>query len=131
MALIAPHVGENVLLGRMLNGISTDKVFLFKDTVTIDDDTVLVDLGEIPAGSGAPGPTTLSSAWTISTGLATYNGGTAVDFNFTLGAGWSVKGYGVKDVSDNLLWAENFSSGPFSIGTGGGTISVVLKITLD
>lgn len=131
MALISPHQGENTLLARMMN--TGDKVFLYTNNVTLSDTTVIGDFNKV-AGTGSPSPAekTLSSSWTYSSGTATYNSGTSVDFVFTGSpSGFTIYGYGVENSAGTaILWAEAFSTGPFSIGISGGTISVILKITL-
>jgi len=132
MALLAPDEGEILLLQYIVNLVDPgDPVLhLYINDATIDEDVTRVILTEA-SEAGYAAITLVGTGWTT-----TQVGGvtTAVfseqTFTFTTGA--TVFGYYVTDiVNDEILWVERFSGAPFSLPTGGGSIAITTKVTLD
>lgn len=132
MPLVAPDEGEILLLQYIVNmTAATDPVLhLYNNTdLTVDEAVTIGDITEASA-AGYAAITLTGGSWTTtqSVGVTTaeYSEQT---FAFTTGA--SLYGYYVTDTSDNLLWLEEFSGAPFTLPSGGGTIAITSKITLD
>lgn len=132
MPLVAPDEGEILLLQYIVNmTAATDPVLhLYNNTdLTVDEAVTIGDITEASA-TGYAAITLTGGSWTTtqSVGVTTaeYSEQT---FAFTTGA--SLYGYYVTDTSDNLLWLEEFSGAPFTLPSGGGTIAITSKITLD
>ena len=132
MPLVAPDSGEILLLQYIVNMTpqSDPVLHLYNNTdLTVDDSVVIGDITEASA-TGYAAITLTGGSWTT-----TQDGGVTTaeyseqTFNFTTGA--SLYGYYVTDTSDNLLWLEEFSGAPFTLPSGGGTIAITSKITLD
>lgn len=132
MALVAPDVGEQVMLARILNKSSADdvKLHLYVNNVTPDEDTLLGDLTEASDPSYAAISLT-GANWTIAT-VANVTTGSYASQRFTFTGGATVYGYYFTDASEtNLLWVERFTDGPYNILSNGGFIDVVPKATFD
>lgn len=132
MPLVAPDEGEILLLQYIVNmTAATDPVLhLYNNTdLTVDEAVTIGDITEASA-TGYAAITLTGGSWTTtqSVGVTTaeYSEQT---FAFTTGA--SLYGYYVTDTSNNLLWLEEFSGAPFTLPSGGGTIAITSKITLD
>jgi len=50
-------------------------------------------------------------------------------FSFTTGA--DIYGYYITDTTPKLLWCERFTGAPFRLPSGGGTIAISPRVTLD
>jgi hypothetical protein len=134
MPLVAPDVGEILLLQYMVNMVSAgDPVLhLYTNTDLTVDDTVVgpgTDITEATQAGYAAITLTGSSWTTTQVGGVTTAEYSEQTFSFTTGA--ALYGYYVTDTSDNLLWLEEFSGAPFTLPDGGGTIAITTKITLD
>lgn len=134
MTLIAPKCGEILLLRYIVNLSRDDTdhnvLHLFKNNITPGESTTTSSFTEPTAPTGYAPITLVGSLWTIEqVGDVT----TAVfsEQTFSFGTGVSIYGYFVTDTSDNLLWAEMFSGSPFELPSGGGTITIVPKLTLE
>lgn len=132
MSLVVPDSkGEFMLLQYMMGVASVDaKVLkLFSNDVTPVDTSVVGDLTEVSTGTGYAAITLVSANWTTTqaSGVTTavYSERT---FTFTTAA--TSYGYFVTDTSGNLLWLERFTGAPFSIPSGGGTISISPRVAL-
>lgn len=113
MPLKIPNVGERRLLIRIAAALDGGaECFLFQNNVTPDDDTEMTDLAECDFEGYA--------AVVIDNGTvdaAPDTGGRAVCawdmVTFTRSAGATdntVYGYGVRDATGDLLWAERFTA---------------------
>ena len=140
MSLIAPVEGEANLLGYMLGETSVPAggfyYRLYTDPTTAPtENIVLADLTEVTDYLYAqvqltPANWDITEAADITT--AEYNA--TISFNF--GAAASVYGYYVTnnvldDPTTTILWIERFNNAPFEIPSGGGTIEITPKITLE
>jgi len=117
----------------MLNNASPGNVNLrlYNNNVTPSETDTLSTYTESTA-SNYTAIVLAGGSWTVSSGSP--NGATAtypqVDFNFS--AADTIYGYFVTTSGGgNLLWAERFSSSPFTLPGSGGTISVTGRISLD
>lgn len=131
MPLVAPDEGEILLLQYIVNMVAPGApvLHLYKNQPTIDDNVTRAILTEATE-AGYAAITLTAAGWTTTqAGGVTTAEYSEQTFNFTTGA--SLYGYYVTDTSDNLLWIEEFSGAPFTLPSGGGTIAITSKITLD
>lgn len=132
MTLLAPNNSEVVLLRYMLNHtVATDvELRLYSNNHTPAESDVLGNYTQ----SSAAGYTAVSlpgTGWTVSTSLGTTTGQHA-DQVFSYTTSDTIYGYYVtNDAATQLLWSERFSSAPFSVPSGGGTITITPKIELE
>jgi len=140
MSLIAPVEGEANLLGYMLGetAIPAGGFYYRLYTAPISSPTetiVRTDLTEVTDYLYAPIQLTPAN-WVITEAsditTAEYN----MDLSFYFGGASSVYGYYVtNNILDNasttILWIERFNAAPFSIPSGGGTITITPRITLE
>jgi len=132
MALNVPTVGETVLLQYILNKATPTNLVLhlYENDATINDSLVIGDLTELVSGGYAsvnldPADWTITSPGNVATG-------THEEVVFTLTDEVDVYGYYITSTTSSvLLWAERFPGAPFQTASGGGTIAVIPKITLD
>lgn len=141
MALTVPLVGELILLEYVLglssvntsmtaSGTQGPVLHLYTQDVTIDNNLTIDELTECDAG-GYAAVTMVSTGWGITqTNPVGTTTGFYSDVIFSLTDSSLVYGYYVTDTLGNLLWAERFSDGPYTIGSDGGDIKVTPKITL-
>lgn len=132
MALLMPAVGEVEALKRMLNYSATGNVVLhlYSNNYTPVEGSTVASFTECTA-SGYAAKTLTGSSWSITT---TSNVTTAsyAEQTFTFSAAQVVYGYYVTDAANAIvLWAELFSGSPFNIPSGGGSVKVTPKITLE
>lgn len=131
MALLVPDVGEVELLSRMLNRTSTGDVVLrlYVNDVTPAEGNTVDSFTE--ADDASYSAKTLTGAnWTVSTSAGVTTGQYAQQ-DFAFAAAATVYGYYVTNSSGTtLLWAERFGSAA-SLGSSGGTVSIIPRITLD
>jgi hypothetical protein len=131
MALLAPDVGEVIMLSRILNKAATGdvKLHLYTNNYTPVEGSLLANFTECVA-TGYAVKTLTGASWTVATAAGTTEASYA-EQTFTLTASATVYGYYVTDsAGTGLLWAELFSGGPFSIPSGGGDVRVTPKIQL-
>lgn len=130
MALICPDEGEILLLQYIVGMTLADNpvLHLYSNDLTPSDTTKKTDLVEV-SSDGYAAITLLSNQWTT-----TQVGGvtTAVysEETYTFTTDSTAYGYYVTNETDELLWLERFTSAPFLIPNGGGTISITSKLTL-
>lgn len=132
MSLTLANVGEVELLKRALNFSATGNVnlHLFASNTTPAEGDTVATYTEASA-SGYAIKTLTGTSWTISTssGVTTASYGAQT---FTFSAAQVVYGYFVTNAAnDILLWAERFDSAPYNIPSGGGSVQVTPKITLE
>lgn len=138
MALVVPNTGEaaalSILIGKTVQ--PSLAIRLFTNNLVPDESTSIGSMNECTtAGYPTNGITLTGSSWTVAT-----DGGTGVTTasygsqTFTLTAAASIYGYYVTDSGASpttVFWVERFSGAPFTLPSGGGTISVTPKISLD
>lgn len=133
MALVVPdQKGEILLLQYIVGMVNADNpiLHLYANDVTPSDSTVIGDLTEVSGSTGYAPITLLSNQWTTtqSAGVTTavYSEQT---FAFTTDA--TAYGYYVTNATNQLLWLERFNGAPFDLPSGGGTVSITNKLTLN
>lgn len=133
MALLVPDVGEQEMLGRILNVTDQADVelHLYTNNKTPAEGDTAGDYSE-STGTGYGSITLTSGDWSISTTTGTTTAEHAqVTFTYT-GAEPEIYGYYVTDGDTGiLLWAERFSDGPYAIPSGGGSVKITPKIELE
>lgn len=140
MAIVVPNTSDQLMLSFILNKYTTDgssptsngdrKLKLFSNNLIPSKTTILSDIMEV-ATSGYSEIVLAGSNWTVSNidgvNIAEYPVQT---FNIT--SSTYVFGYYVTDYAGlELIWLERFSTAPFQLPSGGGVITVTLKITLN
>ena len=132
MALVVSDVSEQAILSLLLGATAnpgSQVLKLFKSSSTVpNESTVLSDF--IEANQAGYSDKILNGTdWVITstsgTTIATYPEQT---FTFTEAA--SIYGYYIttSEQSPRLLWAERFTSAPFTLPSSGGTIAITPKI---
>jgi len=127
MAIVAPNVGEVLLLKYMLNHTSATDVVLRLYTNDVDPsetDTIATYIGSEPTDVAYTPATLPGASWTVATVSGVTTASYASQF-FSFSSGASTYGYFVTDNSGTgLLWAERFDAAPYNIATGGGVIRI-------
>jgi hypothetical protein len=147
MALLAGNQGEVLMLKRILgnqkSGDTTgDSVTLrlYDNNYTpVEGDTWLAFSQSGGSGYAAieiPGDTVGGSGWTYATGAGDTTSAVYAQQTFTYSGGDTLYGYYVttRDGATGdttVLWAEEFTDGPYTIPAGGGTVKVTPKLQLD
>lgn len=133
MALVVPDAGERRLLEYIVNKSSpTDLVLhLYTNSVNLSGETFTTGSFTEATASGYASVVLTGAGWTASTSSgissALYDNG--ITFGFTVGQ--DIQGYYVTDVSNNILWAEEFPGAPFQLPIGGGDIAVRPQLQLN
>jgi len=134
MAIVAPNVGEVLLLKYMLNHTAATDVVLRLYTSNItpaESDTIGTYSGDEPSDIAYTPATLTGTSWTVATVSGTTSATYAERF-FSFSTSASSYGYFVTDNSgSSLLWAERFDAAPFNIPSGGGEIAIIPKIELS
>lgn len=132
MALLAPNVGQVLLLKYMLNHTTPTNVELrlYTNNLTPAYGDAVASYTESSA-AGYAAFTLTGTNWTVATTSST----TIANFaqqTFSYSTSESVYGYFVTSASKGqVLWAERFSGAvPFNIPSGGGTVSITPRVTL-
>jgi hypothetical protein len=132
MSLVVPDIHGEILMLQYITGLvdaGNPVMHLYSNDLTPSDSTVIGDITEVSTLTGYRAVTLVSSNWTTTqaSGITTavYSEKT---FTFTTGA--TAYGYYVTTTANQLLWLERFSGAPFSLPSGGGSISVEPKLTL-
>lgn len=131
MALLVPDIGEVEMLSRILNKVATGdvKLHLYKNDYTPVEGSALANFTECTA-AGYAVKTLTGANWTIATASGISEASYAEQtFNFT--ATEVVYGYYITDSgTTKVLYAERFTSAPFNIPSGGGSVKVTPKLQL-
>ena len=133
MSLVVPNEGELIILQYMVNKTDPGDLILhlYSNDQSLAEGTVKANLTE-NTEAGYTEATLAGADW--STALVSTNTATAshTEKTFTFTAAATVYGYFVTDNGKSvILWAERFSGAPFVLPTGGGTIAITPKVTLD
>jgi hypothetical protein len=133
MPLIAPNVGQVFLLKYMLNVTvpTSVELRLYTNNLTPAYSDTVSSYAESSA-AGYAGITLTGANWTV----ATSSGTTVANYaqqTFSYTTSESVYGYYVTRIGKNeVLWSERFSGAvPFNIPSGGGTVSITPRVTLQ
>ena len=130
MSLLAPDCGDLLALEYVLNKAAPDNVVLnlyTSNTTPAKGDTI--STYTLCSISGYSAITLTGSSWSVSTTSHVTTGSYAAQtFNFS--ASGTVYGYVITNNSGaTVLWAELFTSGPFSV-VNGSSITVTPQVTL-
>jgi hypothetical protein len=132
MALLVPLVGEINLLGRMLNFASPDdvKLHLYTNNHTPTSSDTTANYTE-SSGAGYAAITLTGSSWVIAGPTPATASYPQQTFTYT-GAEPTIYGYYVtNNAGTTLEWAELFTDGPYAIPSGGGSVKITPKISLQ
>lgn len=125
-------VGEENLLARMLNNASPDNVnlHLYTNNYTPTSSDTVASYTE-STGAGYALITLTGSSWVIAGPTPATASYPQVTFTYT-GAEPVLYGYYVTNNANTILeWAERFTDGPYSIPSGGGSVKITPKISLQ
>ena len=142
MALVVPNSANLIMLGLITNfetadgsvpNTEGDRILkLFKNDIVPSKTTTIGSLEEIDSEYfSSDYPILLPNAdWEISIldGVCT---ATYPSREFVLEQSTLVYGYFVTTGDDELLWAERFTTAPFSLPSSGGVITVTLNFTIN
>lgn len=134
MTLRVPNVGEVNMLEHVVNKSAPENLVLrlFKNNITPGDSDVTASYTEADF-TGYANVTLAGSSWTVTSGDPTEASYAQQAFTSSAGSqNQSVYGYYVTQVSSTeLMWAERFSDGPYTIVNNGDEIRVTPKLTLQ
>jgi hypothetical protein len=130
MSLLAPNEGDLLALEYVLNKATPDNVVLHLYTnnhTPAKGDTTSSYTESVASGYSAI--TLTGSSWSVSTTSNVTTGSYAAQtFNFS--ATDTIYGYYItNNAGSHVVWAELFSSGPFSV-VNGSSVTVTPQITL-
>ena len=133
MTLRVPNVGEVNMLEHIVNKTSPENLILnlFKSNTTPADTDTAATYTEADF-TGYTAKTMTGTSWTVTSGDPTEAAYAQQTFASTAGSqNQSVYGYYVVQVSSTeLMWAERFTDGPYTIVNNGDEIRITPKITL-
>lgn len=132
MAIVCPaNKGEILLLQYIVGLVAAGNpiLHLFSNDVTPTYATVKGDLIECSASGYSP-ITLVSSLWTTTSVVGVT---TAVysEVTFSFATSTTAFGYFVTDLAGDVLWLERFGETSFDIPEGGGSISILNRLTLS
>lgn len=133
MALVSSQVGNTLLLRYMLNNQSAAdvEIRLYSNDVTPSESDVLGTFTESTA-SNYSAIRLSGAAWTVAAGPQSGSTATYAQQTFTMtGAGTFYGYFCTSSNKTNLLWGERFTGAPFVLPSGGGSVSVVPRVSLD
>lgn len=131
MSISCPNIAELLLLQYIVGLVKPNNpvIALYSNDLDPDEGTTKGDF-TVSNEAGYQSKTLTSNKWTTTlsgnTSTAVYSQET---FSFTTGA--DVYGYFITDTAGELLWCERFTGAPFQLPTGGGTIAISPRVTLD
>ena len=132
MAISVPDIAEQLLLKYIVGLVAPGSpvIHLYEADLTPGEGTTIGDFSETPK-AGYSAMTLTSNYWTVTTltGNVTTAAYSQQTFSFTTGA--DIYGYYITDTSAALLWCERFTGAPFRLPSGGGTIAISPRVTLD
>jgi hypothetical protein len=135
MAISVPDIAEALLLQYIVGLVAPGSpvIHLYEADLTPSETTTIGDFSQT-AKAGYTAITLTSTYWTVSTLVGSPGGVTTAmysqqTFSFTTGA--DIYGYYITDSSAALLWCERFTGAPFRLPSGGGTIAISPRVTLD
>lgn len=131
MALVVPNNGEGDALDGFTGktALSTLVLRLYQSNTTPAETDTAASFTEYSA-TGYSAITLTGSSWTITEGAPSSAAYSQQTYTMT-GAGDAYGYYMTRATGGRLSLAERFTSAPFSIPSGGGTIKVTPQITAD
>ena len=131
MTLLVPNNGEGDALSFLVNKSSpTDPILRLYSSNTTPAETDTAATYTEYSATGYAAITLTGSSWTIAEGAPSQASYSQQTFTMT-GAGDAYGYYVTRTTSGRIAWAERFTSAPFSIPSGGGTIKITPQITAD
>jgi len=131
MALVVPNNGEGDALKAVVNHTAATNPILriyTSNTTPAETDTAATYTEDTAGGYAAI--TLTGSSFTITEGAP--SDATYAQQTFTYTAATTAYGYFVtRTTSGRIAWAERFTSAPFTIPSGGGTIKITPVLTAD
>ena len=138
MAITVPYVGDQNLLTKSLTAgnLSLRLYTAYTGATGPSKSIVYSNLSECAATGYAAqtlvGATGSSGAtWAMATGASGASGTYNTAQTFNLQSACTVVGCYVTDLSNNLLWFEPFSDGPYTIPSNGAVVSVTVVFGLN
>lgn len=132
MGLIVPEEGQIRLLNYIINKTNASDVILhlYTNSVNLGGKTFNTGSFAEATAAGYVAETLSGSNWSAvsNNGIGTALYSTGVTFNFAVGQ--DIQGYYVTDLSNNILWAEEFPGAPFQLPIGGGDVAVRPQLQL-
>jgi hypothetical protein len=132
MAFVVPYVGEVLWLKYLVNFSSADnlRLHLYTNNYVPTKSDTLSNYTEASA-TGYASISLTGSSWTIATTSGTTSAVYAVQ-TFTTTAAMTAYGYYItNNASTQILAAERFTDGPYTLPVTGGTIDVTPTINFD
>lgn len=131
MALLVPNEGEVQILGIAINNVANENLLLklFATNVTPAEADTSASYTEVTA-TGYSAITLTKGSWSIANvgGVTT---ATYPEQTFTMTSATNCYGYYVVGAtSGKVFWAESFGSN-YAIPSGGGSIKITPKVTLE
>lgn len=132
MSLVIPNAAEDIALKALLNHTAQNQnltLKLFKNNVTPSETDTVAAYTEADF-TGYSSKSLTGASWTVSSGTASYAEQTFT--SSTDQTAQSIYGYFVvRATTGELMWAERFSAGPYSIQYNGDQLRVTPQITAD
>lgn len=131
MAIVYANVGEEVALKASLNHTAATNLVLrlYSNDVTPGETDTAGTYTELTT-SGYAAITLTGSSWTVTPGAPT--SASYAQQTFQLNGSATAYGYYLTYATSGTLFAaERFSSAPYTVGAGGGTVRVTPVVTLE
>lgn len=129
MAAVFPNGAETIIANYVVGKTGTTEPLtlrLYTSNTTLTETTVVGDLTEC-AAAGYAAINLTGASWTTTNGVSDY-----AQQTFTLTASSTVYGYYLtRTTGGELIAAETFSDGPYSVPSGGGTIKVTPQVSVS
>jgi hypothetical protein len=132
MALIVPNTAEIFILGYVLNKQTPEDVdirLFVNDYIPTEADTVANYIEAV--GGGYAKIDLVPSSWSILPGNPTVAQHAQVSWTFTGPVGPVYGYYITRRTSNDLVWAERFTNGPYNIQNNNDQIRVTPRLTAD
>lgn len=132
MALVVPNNSEVVMLRYILNIENPENLImkLFVNDVVPNEGTTEASFVEA-SGNGYTEQNLLPGNWGIVAGDPSVAEHSELTWTFTGPLGLVYGYYVVRDASDDLLWAERFTNGPYNVQQNGDQIKITPRLTLE
>ena len=135
MALKFNQAGKERMLSLLLNKTTSTSAVSMK--LFTSNTTPIWASSQTPASfteDSAAGyaPITMTGAnWTLSTAATEKDVASYAKVTFTYTAASTVYGYMLTNAAGELIGAEKFSDGPYTLGSSGGNINVTLSLSVE
>jgi len=131
MSLLATNNGRNLSLSYLVGATTqTEKLYLklYNNAASVNISLTEEGLSFLSTGNGYSPILLSDDDWVIEDGVATYP---QQSWTFT-GAAGNVYGYALlTETSNTLVFAENFSDGPYNVLSNGDIIRVSINISIS